>query len=80
VHSLPAVLASDRKIPTAEAIIHAVAMHDAEVARYLHAEGSVRLDAAPELRGYLDGLRSWMSGNFHWSLETGRYSVATVSA
>lgn len=76
VHSLPAVLARDRQLPLAEAIRLAAAMHDREVERYLEAEENLRRGAGRELRGYLDGLRSWMGGNFYWSLETGRYNIA----
>lgn len=76
VHSLPAVLAGERRLPMHEAIMTAAAMHDCEVARYIEAEASMRGAAGPELLGYLDGLRSWMAGNFYWSLETGRYDVA----
>ncbi len=49
-------------------------MHDSEGVRYIETEASMRQDARPELRWYLDGLRSWMAGNYHWSLETGRYN------
>ena len=76
VHSLPAVLASERRLPMPEAIAAAAAMHDSEVARYLETEESMRRAAGPELAGYLDGLRSWMAGNFYWSLETDRYTAA----
>jgi hypothetical protein len=75
VHSLPAVLADERRLPAADAMTAAVAMHDAEIARYLDAEEPMRRDAGPELSRYLDGLRSWMAGNYYWSLETGRYQV-----
>jgi|HubBroStandDraft_1064217.scaffolds.fasta_scaffold115191_2 hypothetical protein len=78
LHSLPAVLAAERQLPMADAIAAAVAMHDAEVARYLQIEEPTRRDAGPELIGYLDGLRYWMAGNFHWSMETGRYNVAAA--
>lgn len=74
VHSLPAVLASERRLPMHEAIAVAAAMHDCEVARYIETEEATRDAAGPELLGYLDGLRSWMAGNFYWSLETGRYN------
>ncbi len=75
VHSLPAVLAAELHLSPAEAIKVAAAMHDAEVARYLESEPPLRRGAVPELRRYIDGLRAWMGGNFHWSLETGRYGV-----
>lgn len=75
VHSLPAVLAFERQLPVQEAVELAAAMHDAEVVRFLEIEEPIRRDAGPELVRYLDGLRSWMAGNFHWSLETGRYHV-----
>lgn len=75
VHSLPAVLAGERRLPMGEAMAVAAAMHDSEVTRYLEAEEPIRERAAPELLGYLDGLRSWMAGNFYWSLETGRYNT-----
>lgn len=76
VHSLPAVLAGERQLPMHEAIAVAADMHDCEIARYVEAEQPMRDAAEPELLGYLDGLRSWMAGNFHWSLETGRYNIA----
>lgn len=76
VHSLPAVLAGERRLPMHDAIEAAATMHDREVARYVEAEEPVRDAAGPELLGYLDGLRSWMAGNYHWSLETGRYTIA----
>ena len=75
VQSLPAFLVRERDLSPAEAITTAAAMHDAEVARYLRHELPLRAAASPELHRYLDGLRSWMSGNFYWSLETGRYSL-----
>lgn len=78
VHSLPAVLARERRLPLAGALSAAAALHDQEVARYIEAEGSLRGTASAELRWYLDGLRAWMGGNFHWSLETGRYNVAAL--
>jgi hypothetical protein len=80
VHSLPAVLAEELQLPVADALALAADMHDAEIERYLEAERPLRLAAEPALRDYLDGLRSWMGGNFYWSLETGRYKVATCSA
>jgi Terpene synthase family 2, C-terminal metal binding len=80
VHSLPAVLATELQLPVTDALALAAEMHDAEVERYLDSEGSLRLIAEPRLRDYLDGLRFWMGGNFYWSLETGRYNVATASA
>jgi len=78
VHSLPAVLAGERQLTMDEAIAVAAAMHDTEVARYLATEESLRHGAGPELLGYLAGLRSWMAGNFYWSLETGRYNLAAT--
>ncbi len=75
VHSLPAVLAGERQLPMSEAIAIAAAMHDTEVARYIETEESMRADADAKLLCYLDGLRSWMAGNFRWSLETGRYNA-----
>ena len=80
VHSLPAVLAAERQLELAGALSAAAAMHDAEVQRYLRAEARVRQAAGPALRCYLDGLRSWMAGNYYWSLETGRYNVLTTCA
>jgi hypothetical protein len=81
VHSLPAVLAGERQLPMPEAIAAAAAMHDTEVARYVETEEPTRKRAGAELLWYLDGLRSWMAGNFYWSLETGRYaSLANSSA
>jgi Terpene synthase family 2, C-terminal metal binding len=78
VHSLPAVLARELHISPAGAMKVAASMHDAQVARYLEAEPSLRRGATPQLRRYLDGLRHWMGGNFHWSLETGRYGFPAV--
>ncbi|HET9895352.1 MAG TPA: hypothetical protein VFQ44_10500 [Streptosporangiaceae bacterium] len=78
VHSLPAVLASERRLPMAEALTIAAGMHNAEVARYTELERALGAQAGPELLGYFAGLRSWMAGNFHWSLETGRYKVAAT--
>jgi Terpene synthase family 2, C-terminal metal binding len=75
VHSLPAVLAAELRMPVTAGIKTAAAMHDAEVARYLAAERVVRDEASPGLAGYLDGLRAWMAGNFYWSMETGRYGL-----
>jgi hypothetical protein len=80
VHSLPAVLAAERQLDLASALAAAAAMHDAEVRRYLRIEEQVRPDAGAALTGYLDGLRSWMSGNYYWSLETGRYNVLAAPA
>jgi hypothetical protein len=76
VHSLPAVLAEERQVEVTEAMTAAVAMHNSEVQRYLRAESRVRPGAGPALTCYLDGLRSWMAGNYYWSLETGRYNIA----
>jgi hypothetical protein len=76
VHSLPVVLARERGIGVAQALTEAAAMHDAEVERYLAAEEPLRRTAGPGLRRYVDGLRSWMSGNYYWSLETGRYRLS----
>ena len=78
VHSLPAILAREGGMSPAEAVAAAATMHDAEVARYVRDEEQVRRHATPELSRYLDGLRAWMSGNFHWSLETGRYGLAAA--
>jgi len=75
LHSLPAVLAQQRRISMAEALTAAAVMHDAEVDRYVAAEEPLRQTAGPGLGRYLDGLRSWMGGNYHWSLETGRYRL-----
>ena len=79
VHSLPAVLSHERRLPWAEAIKVAASMHDAEVVRYLEAEESLRRNAMPELCQYLDGLRNWMGGNLRWSQETGRYDPAAAT-
>jgi terpene synthase-like protein len=79
VHSLPAVLAAELGLSMPEAITAAAAMHDAEVSRYLDAEARIRNWAGSELSGYLNGLRSWMAGNLHWSLETGRYNVGAIA-
>lgn len=79
VHSLPAVLALERGLPVAQALTAAVQLHDQEVARYLDAEVPVRRTASPELLAYLRGLRSWMGGNYYWSLETGRYNVTAIA-
>jgi hypothetical protein len=76
VQSLPTVLAYERGLSRSAAIRLAAAMHDAQVARFLLAEPAARRGATPELRQYLDGLRDWMGGNFHWSLETGRYGLS----
>jgi hypothetical protein len=75
VHSLPVVLARERQLPVRHALATAAAMHDAEVAHYLAIEDPLRRTAGPFLRRYLDGLRAWIGGNFHWSMETGRYQV-----
>ncbi len=75
MHSLPAVLASERRLELTDALAVAAAMHDAEVQHYLRAESRVRPAAGPALSSYLDGLRSWMAGNYYWSLETARYNV-----
>lgn len=80
VHSLPAVLAEELQLPVTDALALAAELHDAEVERYLNFERLLRLVAGPALGDYLDGLRSWMGGNFYWSLETGRYKVAVGSA
>ncbi len=80
VHSLPAVLAEELQLPVTDALALAAEMHDAEVERYLYTERPLRLTAGPALGDYLDGLRSWMGGNFYWSLETGRYKVTAGSA
>jgi Terpene synthase family 2, C-terminal metal binding len=80
VHSLPAVLAEEQQLDLTDAISAAVVMHDAEVQRYLRAEARVRPGAGPALACYLDGLRSWMAGNYYWSLETGRYNVLAAPA
>jgi Terpene synthase family 2, C-terminal metal binding len=79
VHSLPAVLARERGLSPAAAISAAAAMHDDELARYLALEPAVRRGASSELHRYLDGLQTWMSGNFGWSLETSRYGLAAAS-
>lgn len=79
VHSLPAVLSHERRLPWAEAIKVAASMHDAQVVRYLEAEESLRRNAMPELCLYLDGLRNWMGGNLRWSQETGRYDPAATT-
>ena len=80
VHSLPAVLAEELQLPVSDALALAAEMHDAEVERYLNSERPLRLTAGAALGDYLDGLRWWMGGNFHWSLETGRYNVTVGSA
>lgn len=79
VHSLPAVLAAELRMPVSAGITTAAAMHDAEVARYLAAERAVRDGAGPGLAGYLDGLRAWMAGNYYWSMETGRYGLGPTA-
>ena len=78
VHSLPTVLARELGVTPDQAIKVAASMHDARVASYLKSEPATRTGASPQLRRYLDGLRSWMGGNFHWSLETGRYGPAAA--
>jgi hypothetical protein len=80
VHSLPAVLAGELQLPVTDALAFAAELHDAEVERYLNSERWVRLTAGPGLTDYLDGLRSWMGGNYYWSLETGRYNVTASAA
>jgi hypothetical protein len=77
VHNLALVLAHERNLDLQEAIDETGRMHNEEVALFVALEKQLpsfgaALDA--ELVRYIDVLRSWITGNYDWSMQdTGRY-------
>lgn len=77
-HNLPSVLQQERRCTVQEAMVIASRMHDDEVRNFLDVERQLlERGGSPELRRYAAGLRSWIQGNYRWSLETARYVTHT---
>ncbi|HEY8375604.1 MAG TPA: terpene synthase, partial [Nannocystis sp.] len=73
-HNLPSVLQQEHRCSIQEAMAIASQMHDDEVRHFIEVERQVlESDGSTELRRYVAGLRSWIQGNYRWSLETARY-------
>ncbi|WP_160716086.1 terpene synthase family protein [Chitinophaga solisilvae] len=82
VHNLVLILRHERQCSLQEAINEAARMHNEEVAIFLVLEKLLPLTGTEkdyELLRYVSVLRSWMIGNYDWSMQdTGRYGVAAV--
>ena len=80
VHNLVLVLQHANQTTLQEAVNEAVRMHNEEVAIFVTLEKLLPLKGAEsdyELLRYVSVLRSWMIGNFDWSVkDTGRYGAA----
>ncbi|NLR82091.1 terpene synthase family protein [Chitinophaga eiseniae] len=79
VHNLVLVLQHQRQISLQEAVDQAARMHNEEVAIFVALEKLLPLkgdETDYELLRYVAVLRSWMVGNFDWSVkDTGRYGL-----
>lgn len=79
VHNLVMVLQHERQCSLQEAIDEAARMHNEEVAIFVVLEKLLPLTGSErdyELLRYVSVLRSWITGNFDWSLhDTGRYGA-----
>ncbi|WP_343745565.1 hypothetical protein [Chitinophaga sp.] len=79
VHNLVLVLQHERQCSLQEAVDEAARMHNEEVAIFVVLEKLLPLSGSEkdyELLRYVAVLRSWITGNFEWSLhDTGRYSA-----
>lgn len=82
VHNLVLALMHERKHSLEEAMREAIRMHDDEVRLFAALEKLLpSFDAATdrELARYIAVLRSWITGNYDWSvLDTGRYRTEAV--
>ncbi|SHM85476.1 Terpene synthase family, metal binding domain [Chitinophaga jiangningensis] len=82
VHNLVLVLKHELGIPLQDAVAEATRMHNEELAIFLVLEKLLPYEETPfsyELIRYVAVLRSWMIGNYEWSvLDTGRYGVASA--
>lgn len=80
VHNLVLVLQHARQCTLQEAINEAARMHNEEVAIFVALEKLLPLKGAEtdyELLRYISVLRSWITGNYDWSVkDTGRYGIA----
>jgi hypothetical protein len=79
VHNLVLVLQHHRQISLQEAVNEAARMHNEEVAIFATLEKLLPLKGDErdyELLRYVSVLRSWITGNFDWSVsDTGRYGL-----
>lgn len=80
VHNLVLVLQHARQCSLQEAINEAARMHNEEVAIFVTLEKLLPLKGEEtdyELLRYVSVLRSWITGNYDWSVkDTGRYGIA----
>ncbi|WP_330184296.1 hypothetical protein OHB26_12260 [Nocardia sp. NBC_01503] len=75
VHNLAYIIGHHERLDEAEALARVCAEIDTRVRRFLELERALRDRSAPEpVLACLDGMRSWMRGNFDWSSRTARYS------
>lgn len=76
--NLPTLIAAEDMCSPDEAVRRTIAIHN----EFIHAFDAVAvdLDASPEpaLRRFVNGLRSWMSGNRTWHATSHRYRAAHV--
>lgn len=75
-HNLVHLLARAESLPTAAAVERAVALINAEVARFSRLDRSLRHNAS--LSAYLDGLHHFLRGNIDWSIGSARYPGALL--
>ncbi|GAA0559750.1 terpene synthase family protein [Chitinophaga japonensis] len=79
VHNLVLALMRERSLSMQDAINETVRMHDEEVRLFAALEKllpSFDAETDQELTRYVAVLRSWITGNYDWSvLDTGRYRV-----
>lgn len=80
VHNLVLVLQHHRQLSLQDAVNQAARMHNEEVAIFVTLEKLLPLKGDErdyELLRYVSVLRSWITGNFDWSVsDTGRYGLA----
>ncbi|NIG55236.1 hypothetical protein [Chitinophaga sp. Cy-1792] len=80
VHNLVLVLQHEQGLTLQDAVAEATRMHNEELAIFLVLEKLLPVqhtDEDYELLRYVSVLRSWMIGNYEWSvIDTGRYDVA----
>ncbi|MCA9696443.1 MAG: hypothetical protein KC431_02875 [Myxococcales bacterium] len=74
-HNLVAVMMKHESMSMADAANHVVAMHDAEIRRFLELESELPIFAGHDrdLTRFVGILRSWIRGHLDWAQETGRY-------
>jgi hypothetical protein len=77
-HNLVSVVAHHEQLHREAALADAAHRIVTRLGQFYDAERTLRDHDSPAIRAGLDGMRSWMRGNFDWSRRTRRYRDATT--